>query len=115
MVECNGLFDYVYFNLKKWMQANKVTYYSADIGVTYRELFKRSCLACIAFYDSNDKKYYMYFNTAYAREINRMIFTSVTVISCDNISTKTPVHEFKFHMDSTEDFDGLIKLMEAYL
>ena len=111
----NSLFLVSYIRVNKWLQKNEVEYYPASVGAAYKEVFKRDAFACLAFFDKNNTHYYIYFNAAYNRDINRMVFTSISVVKRENLNTKTNTLEFKQHIEDSKDVKSFLKLMEVYL
>ncbi|MBR1988998.1 MAG: hypothetical protein IJ987_00860, partial [Firmicutes bacterium] len=71
----------------RFFQKNHVNYYPTSVGAAYKELFKRDAFACLSFYDKDNNQYYLYFNAAYNRDINRMVFSHWQAHSLDLSST----------------------------
>jgi hypothetical protein len=115
MLELNKLFLDAYVIVNKFFQKNHVNYYPASVGVAYKELFKRDAFACLSFYDKNNRQYYLYFNAAYNRDINRMVFSSISIVSRANLNTKTPTYECKAHIETIDDVESLLIVMKGMI
>lgn len=115
MLELNKLFLDAYVMVNKFFQNNHVNYYPASVGVAYKDLFHRDAFACLSFYDSDNNQYYLYFNSAYNRDINRMVFTSIAVVSRDNLNRKVATLESKTHIDTIEDVESFLTMMKGVI
>jgi hypothetical protein len=115
MLELNKLFLNAYIMVNKFFQQNQVNYYPTSVGSAYKELFKRDAFACLSFYDKNNEQYYLYFNAAYDRDINRMVFSSICIVSRENLNLKKATYESKTHIESMEDIESLLDLMKGVI
>lgn len=112
MLEHNKLFLDSYVVVNKFFQKNFVNYYPTSVGSAYKDLFKRDAFACLSFYDKDGNQYYLYFNAAYNRNINRMVFSSICIVSRDNLNLNKPVYESKTHIDTLEDVESLLEVLK---
>lgn len=115
MLELNKLFLHAYVNVNKFLQQNNVNYYPSSIGVGYRELFNRDTFACLSFYDKSNKQYYLYFNAAYDRDINKMVFTSISIVSRDNLNLKNATYENKTHIETMDDIQTFLSVLKGMI
>ena len=115
MLELNKLFLDAYVMVNKFFQKNKVNYYPTSVGTAYKELFHRDAFACLSFYDKDNEQYYLYFNSAYNRDINRMVFTSIAIVSRDNLNTNVATLELKTHINDVNDVENLLKTLESVI
>lgn len=115
MIELNRLFLDAYVLVNKFLQKNHITYYPTSVGSGYKELFKRDIFACLSFYTSNKGQYYLYFNAAYNSDINRMVFTSISVVSRDALNRKVPNLALKTHIENTEDIQAFLESLKDML
>jgi hypothetical protein len=113
MLELNRLFLDAYVKVNKFFQQNNVNYYPASVGVAYKELFNRDSFACLSFYDKDNNQYYLYFNASYNIFINRMVFTSIGIVSRENLNLKKATYEIKTHIDSVDDVQSLLDFMKG--
>lgn len=112
MLELNKLFLDAYVAVNKFFQQNHVTYYPTSVGAAYKDLFHRDAFACLSFYDKSNKQYYLYFNSAYNRDINRMVFTSIAIVSRENLNKSIASLETKVHIDTIDDVESFIDWLE---
>lgn len=113
MLELNKLFLDAYVMVNKFFQQNHVNYYPTSVGAAYKELFKRDAFACLSFYAKDNNQYYLYFNASYNRDINRMVFTSICIVSRENLNLKKATYEIKTHIDSVDDVQSLLDFMKG--
>lgn len=113
MLELNKLFLDAYVMVNRFFQKNHVNYYPTSVGAAYKELFKRDAFACLSFYDKDNNQYYLYFNAAYNRDINRMVFSSICIVSRENLNLKKATYESKTHIDTIEDVESLLDVMKG--
>ena len=113
MLEHNKLFLDAYVMVNRFLQQNHVNYYPTSVGTGYKSLFNRDSFACLSFYDNNNEQYYLYFNAAYDSTLNRMLFTSIGIVSRHNLNIKCAKYEIKQHIDSTEDVQTLLDLLKG--
>lgn len=113
MLELNKLFLDAYVMVNKFFQQNHVNYYPTSVGAAYKELFNRDSFACLSFYDKDNKQYYLYFNASYNRDVNRMVFTSICIVSRENLNLNKATYESKTHIDSVDDVQSLLDFMKG--
>ena len=115
MLELNKLFLDAYVMVNKFFQTNKVNYYPTSVGSAYKKLFSRDAFACLSFYDKDGGQYYLYFNSAYNKDINRMVFTSIAIVSRQNLDIEKADLELKQHIESTDDVDNFLKVLKTVI
>ena len=115
MIELNALLMHSISKVYKYFMGNGIGFYPASIGVAYKELFKRDAFFCFSFYSSSNEQYYMYFNGAYNSDINRVIFTSISVVSRENLNRKIATVSLKCHIDTAQDVDYFIDLLKGMI
>lgn len=115
MLELNKLFLDAYVMVNKFFQRNKVNYYPTSVGNAYKELFHRDAFACLSFYDSKGIQYYLYFNAAYNRDLNRMVFSSICIVTRHNLNIKNASYESKTHIESIEDVEAFLEMMKGVI
>jgi hypothetical protein len=115
MLELNKLFLDAYVMVNKFFQKNHVNYYPTSVGSAYKELFHRDAFACLSFYDANNEQYYLYFNSAYNRDINRMVFTSIAIVSRENLNIGKADLELKAHIENISDVENLLKTLKGVI
>jgi len=115
MLELNKLFLDAYVSVNKFFQQNHVTYYPTSVGAAYKDLFHRDAFACLSFYDKSNKQYYLYFNSAYDRDINRMVFTSIAIVSRENLNKSVATLETKTHIDTIDDVKSFLKVLKGMI
>ena len=113
MLELNKLFLDAYVLVNKFLQNNHVTYYPASVGAAYKQLFKRDAFACLSFYDKDNEQYYLYFNAAYSKDINRMVFTSICIVSRENLNLNKASYECKYHIESIDDVNDFLNKLKG--
>lgn len=115
MLELNKLFLDAYVMVNKCLQKNHTNYYPASVGKAYKDLFHRDSFACISFYAQDNEQYYMYFNSAYNPDINRMCFSSISIVSRENLNLGKASLESKTHIESIEDVENFLNMLEGVL
>lgn len=115
MLETNKIFLDAYVLVNKALQRKGATYYPASVGKAYKDLFHRDSFACLSFYATDGEQYYMYFNSAYNPEINRMCFSSITIVSRENLNKGIATYESKTHIETVEDINDFVKMLEGVI
>lgn len=115
MVELNNIYLHAFVMVNKFFQKHKLNYYPTSIGTAYKEIFKRDTFGCLSFYDTHKVQYYLYFNASYNSDINRMVFTSISVVSRDNLNRKASVTQLKHHIETIQDIENFLKLLEGMI
>ena len=87
--------------------------YPTDSG-NYKAVTSRGSIYCIGFV-YNGEKYYVYFNTSYNAYTNTMSFSSVSIISKDNLALGRDSLEHKWHITNYEELEAMVNdLMILY-
>lgn len=107
MKENNALYLKSFSNVSHFLNDNSFDFYYASLG-TYSKVFNRDAFACISFFTPSNKQYYMYFNSSYNRVLNRMFFTSISVVDW-----KTKDLLKKYHIDTVDDLDALFLYLNS--
>lgn len=90
-------------------------FYHTNVGTTYKKIFNRDALACIGFKTASGEFYYMYFNSAYNPELYHFVFTSISVVSKDNLSLGNKILDAKHHIESVQDVLDFAAKLEGVL
>lgn len=115
MIELNLFYLQSYVMVNKFFQKNHINYYPTSVGAAYKELFHRDSFACLSFYDKHNVQYYMYFNAAYNSDINRMVFSSITIVPRENLNKHLAVHHSKVHVETQEDLETLFNILKGMI
>lgn len=107
MKENNTLYLKSFSNVSHFLNDNAFDFYYASLG-TYSKVFKRDAFACISFFTPANNQYYMYFNSSYNKVLNRMFFTSISIV---NWITKDLLN--KFHINTIEDLDSVFSYINS--
>ena len=112
MKDYNKLYEDTYHLIQKFLKSKNNPYYNTIVTKKYKDLFHRDALACISFFGADKEQHYMYFNGAYNIDLNRMVFTSITIVSRENLSKNVGTYETKVHIDSIDDVNGFLDYLE---
>ena len=84
------------------LSKNGIDFYFTEVGSSYTRLTRRGAISCIDFYFNNEL-YYIYFNTSYNPFAHRMEFSSVSIISADNLRLHKNILEKKWHITNPNE------------
>ena len=101
--------------ITKFFITNGINWYHTSTGTAYKELFHRQTCHCFSFYDRDNIQYYMYLNTAFDSELSRMVFTSISIVSRENLNKKIPTLEVKQHVDLVDDVKQFLKSLKEVI
>ena len=117
MILYNRLFLDAYVMVNRFLQQKRIRYYPTSVGKSYSEIYKRDTFACLSFVldDDSSSHYYLYFNASYDSDINRMVFSSITVVSRDSLNRNRRSYELKKHIEDTKDVETFLQSLEGML
>lgn len=117
MILYNRLFLEAYVKVNKFFQQQRIDYYPTSIGVAYKEVFNRDTFACLSFLTKHNpsKHMYLYFNASYNADINRMVFSSIAVVSRETLNRKHYSYELKKHVEDMKDVETFLQSLEGMI
>lgn len=117
MILYNRLFLDAYVMVNRFLQSKRVDFYPTSVGKSYSEIYKRDTFACLSFVLNDETKshYYLYFNASYDSDINRMIFSSIAVVSRESLNTGRYSHTLKKHIEDIKDVETFLQSLEGML
>ena len=113
--QINELFIKCRDMLEKFFLSGSSDWYPSSVGETYKDVYRRDVMCSYSFFSSDGTHCYVYFNTAYNSNINRMCFSSVTVVTKQSLDQRVPTIELKQHIESESDMTNFLKVLKTVL